>query len=254
MKPFHLFITVIFCLSTQMSYCGEAKSNQKKLGEQKKEIVKISEAFGHLIGKNLESIGLELDIQAIVKGLKDSAAGKTSPMTENECIQAISTAQESIFIETSEKNLTQANEFLKKNNSETGIISCEDGKVQYKIEKEGSGEALKSGDSPLIQYVGKFLDGSIFGDSKEPEPFALDEVISGLKIGLLGMKEGEKRTIFIHPDYAYGTKGSLPPNSLLTFEIELLTTHAPIASAESYIPSELGSEIALPEHPIENVR
>ncbi len=248
MKPFAFIITAVFCLSAHVAYCKESK------GAKKKEITKVSEAFGHLIGKNLESIGLELDIQSIVKGLKDSAAGKTSPMTENECIQAISAAQESVFVELSEKNLVQANDFLEKNKKQDGIVSCEEGLVQYKIEKEGKGDALKSGDTPLIQYVGKFLDGSVFGDSKEPEPFALDEVISGLKSGLLGMREGEKRTIFIHPDLAYGTKGSLPPNSLLTFEIELLKTQAQIASTDSFAPSEDNSEIALPERPVENVR
>ena len=248
MKSFFLFITTTFCLVSGAAESTESKSNSK---EQKKEIIKISEAFGHLIGKNLESIGVELDIQAIVKGLKDSAAGKNSPMTESECIQAITVAQESIFTEMADKNKVQAEAFLEKNNTQDGIISCENGKIQYKIEQTGQGESLKEGDTPLIHYVGKFLDGSIFGSSKEPEPFALDEVISGLKIGLLGMKEGEKRTIFIHPDYAYGTKGSLPPNSLLTFEIELLKTEAPIASTEALLPS---SEIALPEKPLENVR
>ncbi len=253
MKPFSFIIAAVFCLTSVIAHSEEStnKTPAKKPADQKKEIVKISEAFGHLIGKNLESIGLELDIAAVVKGLKDASAGKTSPMTENECIQAISAAQEAVFIETAQKNLTQADEFLKKNTAAKGIVSCEEGKVQYKIEKEGTGEALKAGDCPLINYVGKFLDGSVFGDSQEPEPFSLDEVISGLKIGLLGMKEGEKRTIFIHPDHAYGTKGSLPPNSLLTFEIELLKTQAPLVSAES---AQMTSEIALPDQPLENVR
>ena len=67
------------------------------------------------------------------------------------------------------------------------------------------------------------------------------------------MKEGEKRTIFIHPDYAYGTKGSLPPNSLLTFEIELIQTNAPIATVEAASP-DAKAEIALPDQALENVR
>lgn len=250
MKIFSFFIITIFALS-HGAYGSESKSQSKKHAEQKKEITKISESFGHLIGKNLESMGVELDIQAIVKGLKDSAAGKNSPMTETECIQALTSAQESAFIQMSEKNLAKAEDFLKKNESQKDVVSCEAGKIQYKIEKEGSGESLKAGDAPLMTYVGKFLDGSVFGSSQEPEPFSLDEVISGLKIGLLGMKEGEKRTIFIHPDHAYGTKGSLPPNSLLTFEIELLKTQAPADLLESSEPS---NEIAIPDLPLQNVR
>ena len=233
---------------------AEEAQAPKSAKEQKKEIAKVSEAFGHLIGKNMDSIGIKLDLQAVVKGLKDAASGKNSPMTEMECIQAITAAQEIAFTDKSTSNLTQAEEFLKKNSATNGVISCSDGKVQYKVEKEGAGEALSDNDSPLIQYVGKFLDGSVFGSSKEAEPLPLNEIIPGLKAGLLGMKEGEKRTIFIHPDLAYGTKGSLPPNSLLTFEIELLKTKAPIVEENSVNIDPSLSEIAIPEHPIEQIR
>ena len=65
---------------------------------------KVSEAFGHLIGKNLESLGFDFDIQKIIKGLEDSIAGKTPPMTETQCVQAISYVQEEAFQKTAEKN------------------------------------------------------------------------------------------------------------------------------------------------------
>ncbi len=253
-KCFSFFITATLLLSSGIARAEEPNSSQPKPANSKKEIAKISEAFGHLIAKNLESIGVPLDIQAIVKGLKDSAAGKNSPMTEVECIQAITAAQESVFAETAKKNLANAEEFLKKNQEKKDIISCAEGQVQYKIEKEGSGESLKDGDTPLIQYTGKFLDGSIFGSSKEPESLSLDEVIPGLKAGLIGMKEGEKRTLFIHPNQAYGTAGSLPPNSLLTFEVELIKTESPVV-LESTCPQEhCSSEIAIPDQPLDHVR
>lgn len=254
MKHFSLFIVSTFCLSLGSLHAEDAKQTAKSSSGHKKEIAKMSEAFGHLIGKNLESMGVQLDIQAVVKGLKDASAGKTSPMTEMECIQAITAAQESAFAENASKNLTLAEEFLAKNSKNAGIVQCDEGKVQYKIEKDGTGEELKSGDSPLIQYVGKFLDGSVFGSSKEAEPLPLDEVIPGLKAGLLGMKEGEKRTIFIHPDLAYGTKGALPPNSLLTFEIEMIKAQAPLVQADIPTTQQATTEIALPDQPLENVR
>ena len=45
------------------------------------------------------------------------------------------------------------------------------------------------------------------------------------------MKEGEKRVIYIHPDLAYGTYGSLPPNSLLIFEIEVVKANTKLLPA-----------------------
>lgn len=213
----------------------------------KKDVTTLSEAFGHLIGKNISSMGLKFDMLSVIKGLEDASAGKTSPMTEMECIQALTAAQENAFKEQSSANLTQAEEFLKKNTSNEGIVSLEEGKIQYKIDKQGDGDKLQESSSPLIRYVGKFLDGSVFGSSAEDEPITLEEMIPGLKNGIIGMQEGEKRTIFIHPDLAYGTTGSLPPNSLLTFEIEVVKAQAPTLEENLPSVSATSAEIALPE-------
>lgn len=192
------------------------------------EIAKVSEAFGHVIGKNLENIGVKFDMAQVIKGLQDAIAGKESPMSEMECIQAIASVQEKIFKEQCAENLRRAETFLASNKTADGIIALEDGKVQYRVNEAGTGAIIEAHYSPLIKYTGKHLDGSVFGASKEEETLSLDEVIPGLKAGLLGMKEGEKRTVYIHPDMAYGTNGYLPPNSLLTFEIEIVKANAPV--------------------------
>ncbi len=263
MKHFLVIYTFVALSLTSLGFSAEPSSIEQNPSasvseNQKQEITKISEAFGFLMGKNLESIGVKFDIQSVIKGLQNAAEGKTSPMTEMECIQAITAAQENAFKEEAAKNLSLAEEFLKENKTHEGIVCLEEDKIQYKVEKEGTGEALEANSTPLIRYTGKFLDGTMFGTSSEDEPLSLEEVISGLKAGLIGMKEGEKRTIYIHPDCAYGTKGSLPPNSLLTFEIEIVKAEAPHAEeiAPELIPAdkETLSEIALPEHNIEHIR
>jgi peptidylprolyl isomerase len=195
------------------------------------EIGKISEAFGHVIGKNLENIGVKFDMTQVIKGLQDAMAGKESPMSEMECIQAIASVQEKVFKQQCAENLRRADAFLADNSKVEGIVAIEDGKVQYKVTEAGTGAVIEAHYSPLIKYTGKHLDGSVFGTSKEEEMISLDEVIPGLKAGLLGMKEGEKRTVFIHPDLAYGTNGYLPPNSLLTFDVEIIKANSPVVEA-----------------------
>lgn len=195
--------------------------------EKSLDVPKISEAFGHLIGKNLDSLGFKFDMDKIVKGIQDSVTGKDSPMSESECIQAISQDQEKKFKKLAEVNLQEASKFLETNLSQQGIVVLEDKKLQYKVEKEGTGETVQAHFSPLIKYTGKFLDGKVFGASKEDEMISLDETIPGFSKGIIGMKEGEKRTLYIHPDLAYGVNGNLPPNSLLTFEIELVKANNP---------------------------
>lgn len=213
---------------------------------QATDIAKISEAFGHVIGKNLENIGVKFDMAQVIKGLQDAIAGKSSPMTEMECIQAIASVQEKIFKEQCVENLKRAETFLAENSKQQGIITLEEGKVQYVVSEKGEGAEVESHFSPLIRYTGKYLDGSVFGSSKEEEMISLDEIIPGLKAGLLGMREGEKRTVYIHPDFAYGTNGYLPPNSLLTFEIEVVKANAPIKEAAEVdsAKSEAKQEVA----------
>ncbi len=58
------------------------------------DVAQISEAMGHIIGKNLETLGLDFDLEAIVKGLKEESEGKASPLNEEECVEAIAHLQE----------------------------------------------------------------------------------------------------------------------------------------------------------------
>lgn len=191
------------------------------------EISKLSEAFGHLIGKNLENIGVKFDMAKVIQGLQDESTGKDSPMSEMECVQAINSIQEAIFKEQCSTNLAKADQFLSENTKKSGVVALEDGKVQYCVVDAGAGAQVEAHFSPLILYTGKYLDGTIFSASKEAEVLSLDEIIPGLRSGLIGMKEGEKRVIHIHPELAYGTSGYLQPNSLLTFEVEVVKVNSP---------------------------
>lgn len=226
----------------------EIVSTDNTESEAKIDLAKISKSFGHIVGKNLESLGFAFNIEQVIEGMQDAMAGKAPPMDENECVQAISLIQEETFKKLATSNLKLADEFLLKNKKESNITSLEDGKLQYRIEKEGTGEAVSKHNSPLIRYVGKFLDGKVFGASTEDEKISLEETIQGFAHGIVGMKEGEVRTLFIHPDLAYGTAGYLPPNSLLQFEIEVVKADMPkkeeVAAAMSR-PEEDALEIAL---------
>ncbi|MGR3912835.1 MAG: FKBP-type peptidyl-prolyl cis-trans isomerase [Candidatus Rhabdochlamydia sp.] len=227
----------IFALSLYSVTCLVSNPSQPDALEEtssSKDVAKISEAFGHLIGKNLDSMGLRFDMAKVIQGLKDASDGKAPPMSEAECIQAITTAQEIAFKQVSQENLAKAENFLNQNLEIKGVHPLEENKVQYIITHEGEGASVDESSTPLIRYTGKFLDGSIFGSSQEAEPVRLDETIPGFSKGLLGMKEGEKRTVFIHPDLGYGTQGDLPPNSLLTFDIEVIKANSPL---QEEIPS-----------------
>jgi FKBP-type peptidyl-prolyl cis-trans isomerase len=198
------------------------------------DVNKVSEAFGNFIGRNLKSSGLNLDVDSFVQGIRNGINGKPSPMTDKEYEKAMMLLQEQTFKRLAEDNLKAANAFLEKNAKEKGVVEIEpdklQDKLQYLIVKQGSGNEVKEGDSPQIQYTGKYLDGTVFGSSQDtggPITIPLNQTIPGFAKGLMGMKEGEVRKIFVHPDLGYGKAGHLPPNSLLIFEVELVKANSP---------------------------
>lgn len=207
-----VLLSIVTVLLTTTLFCKEEEVDQKTL----------SKIMGHLIGKNLKSTPITFDKKAFFDGLQESFEGKTPPFSEEKCLELLSVAHEKAHKMLAEKNLKEAETFLSKNAQKKEIVELEKGKLQYHIEKIGKGNIVESYNTPLIRYKGTYLDGTSFSFCSEPERVCLQETIPGFRKAITGMKEGEVRTVFIHPTLGYGDTGSLLPNSLLTYEIEIL--------------------------------
>lgn len=102
--------------------------------------------------------------------------------------------------------------------------------LQYKDKKVGSGSEAKNGQTATVHYKGWLDDGTVFDTSKKPGagPFSFTigggNVIKGWDEGVRGMKVGGVRNLVIPPALGYGDQdmGSIPPNSTLHFDVELL--------------------------------
>lgn len=93
----------------------------------------------------------------------------------------------------------------------------------------GTGAEAVVGSTVSVNYVGRLENGTVFDASANhggPFSFTLGQgmVIAGWEQGILGMKEGGKRTLTIPPDLGYGASqvGPIPANSTLIFEVELV--------------------------------
>jgi FKBP-type peptidyl-prolyl cis-trans isomerase FkpA len=97
---------------------------------------------------------------------------------------------------------------------------------------EGTGDEARAGRYLEVHYTGWLADGTRFDTSRDTNrPFALrlgqnpPQVIAGWEEGILGMKTGGTRRLVIPSKLGYGQQGSypIPPNSVLVFDVELLT-------------------------------
>ena len=69
---------------------------------------------------------------------------------------------------------------------------------------------VKEGNTVKVHYTGKFEDDRVFDTSKEREPISFKVgagmMIPGFENGVVGLKEGESKTIKISPEDGYGQR------------------------------------------------
>jgi peptidylprolyl isomerase len=140
------------------------------------------------------------------------------------------------------------------------INLTEDGGVQKAIFQQGEGETPPDGYEVEVHYVGRLVsDGKVFDSSRDRNStfkFVLGagSVIKGWDIGVKSMKKGERADLKLTPEYAYGEKGAgktIPPNSTLLFEIELIDFYEKLKSKyEMDLPEKLHNAKKLKEEGI----
>ncbi|MDH4129023.1 MAG: peptidylprolyl isomerase [Spirochaetota bacterium] len=69
---------------------------------------------------------------------------------------------------------------------------------------------VQNGNQVLVHYTGKLEDGTIFDSSSGRDPLAFQvgsgQVINGFDQGVIGMQEGDKKTVSLSPENAYGER------------------------------------------------
>ncbi|RRN01794.1 FKBP-type peptidyl-prolyl cis-trans isomerase [Bibersteinia trehalosi] len=185
---------------------------------------------GLQIGQQLIGSGLDVEPNAVVKGILDVLNQNEPALDINEvtkALQELSARAEAEQRKAFEALEAEGKAFLEENKKAKGVQVTESG-LQYEILTEGTGAKPAKTDKVRVHYTGSLIDGTVFDSSVKrgtPAEFPVTGVIAGWVEALQMMSVGSKWRLTIPHNLAYGERGagaSIPPFSTLIFEVELL--------------------------------
>jgi FKBP-type peptidyl-prolyl cis-trans isomerase FklB len=213
-------------------------ANAADAGMLKTEKDKLNYGIGVDIARNIKRQGVEVEVEVLLKGMRDTLTGNQLLMTEPELRSTLA-----VFQADQKKRILQArltpnriaqlnNEeggiFLATNKTRPGVTTLSSG-LQYQILRAGQGRKPKATDTVECHYRGTLVNGTVFDDSyqrKKPVTLRLSEALPGWQEALPLMAVGSKWQLFVPAALAYGPQGStnppIGPNATLLFELELL--------------------------------
>ncbi|KFN44653.1 hypothetical protein N789_01185 [Arenimonas oryziterrae DSM 21050 = YC6267] len=195
---------------------------------------KVSYMIGMDVARSLEPIKGEIDVNVMAQAIQAVFSGKPTAMTDAQAEQLRNAFSQKMQARLSaqaaaegQKNLEAGNRFLAANKTKPGVRTTASG-LQYQVLRQGAGPTPQATDTVRVHYKGTLLNGTTFDSSYErgqPAEFALNQVIPGWTEGVALMPVGSKYKLWIPSKLGYGPNGQAPigPNSMLTFEVELIS-------------------------------
>lgn len=178
-----------------------------------------SYAIGLQIGTSFHDDQMPIDADALLAGLKDGLAA-AKPKYEKELLSASIQRMYQLQV----ANARKRNEaFLVDNAKAQGVVTLPSG-LQYKVLATGTGASPKATDTVRVNYIGRFIDGTVFDQSgQDPVEFQVDGVIKGWTEALQKMKVGDKWQLVVPAALGYPEgRDEIAPGTTLVFEVELL--------------------------------
>ena len=163
----------------------------------------------------MRKLFLIFSLLAIVAGCADKA--------DSPCTKQVSTDKISAIDQTQlQKDISAIDTYL----SSKSIVAIKDPSgLRYVISVVGDDARPCLESEVTVKYSGKFFNGTVFDSSISAVVFPLNKLILGWQIGFTNFGKGTKATLYIPSGFGYGksASGTIPANSNLIFDIELIS-------------------------------
>ena len=215
----------VFAVAQDTPAAAPATTTQESVAERNKMLYSL----GFLLGDNLKRqlvLDNEDDYKALSQGMRDSLLNKKSQTNlEKYKPQIIQKYQDDAKTISAKREAAQK-EYLENFQKEKGVKTLDNG-TMIKLSRPGKGRTPKADERVRVHYTGTLIDGTKFDSSRDRgEAFEtrLTDVIPCWTKALQQMKKGARATIVCPADTAYGNRpvGQIPPNSALTFDVEMI--------------------------------
>ncbi|BAU72528.1 FKBP-type peptidyl-prolyl cis-trans isomerase [Metapseudomonas furukawaii] len=191
---------------------------------------RVSYGIGRQLGDQIRDNpppGVSLD--AVLAGLSDAFNGVESRVDGAALSASFRVIRERMQAEAqvrAEAAAGAGRAYLEENAKRDGVTVLASG-LQYEVLVAGEGAKPSAEDTVRTHYHGTLIDGTVFDssyDRGQPAEFPVGGVIAGWVEALQLMNAGSKWRLHVPSELAYGGQavGSIPPHSVLVFDVELL--------------------------------
>ena len=240
-------LIAVLCLTGSVAFAGpppkekaapaDAPVAAKPAPLTPEERKKVLYALGAMVAQRtpLAQAGLdEAELNEVMAGFMDATLGKELKVTTADNMPKVDQFLKERQKVRGEQEKAKGVKYLEEQAAMPGAQKQPSGLIYFET-TAGTGQQATPADTVKVHYKGTLINGTEFDSSYKrgtPAEFPLSGVIKCWTEGVAKMKVGGKARLVCPSDIAYGERGAggtIPPNSVLNFEVELISIGAAAA-------------------------
>ena len=182
----------------------------------------VETSLAEMLYEDLQPYANDYRLDMVLQLLQDQVAKKRPPIGNDEMYSPLI----DLAMQCSEKEgaeaLENAEKFLEMLSKQDNVLPIIKNRIYVEILEAGSGAVITPQDSISIHFKEYSLDGTLLKDTTSARAFIipLNQTIKGFQLGIQGAKIGERRKLYLHPEFGFDKLGR---KDLLIYEVFVIS-------------------------------